>query len=253
MEDDEEYSYKGYSADTAALLEQQATYIGEEEEYSYRSFTGDGGVFDETAAAEEAQGKSYGDFIIEEFSAEVNIRKVTGFTHLNEELVNYLFSAVYLIVGVLCVSLSPYVRFAFNYIVGGFMALVGLAQFISAMRSKEYVHTHSNKTATSLIMLGLSVLIILESDSADVIIAIAWGFLGLLEAAHAFNHAFSRIARSQRCAYYLVKGIIEVVLAFLLLHDPTHHLQLHIVVFGINLIFDSITMFPPLKRLLSRR
>lgn len=254
MEDDEEYSYKGYSADTAARIDRQAHYVGGEEEYSFRGFDGSADEgYEEAAAADDAARMGYGDFIIEEFSAEVNIRKVTDFTHLNEALVNYAFSVVYLIVGILCVSITAYVRVAFNYIVGGFMALIGLVQFISAMRHKEYVHTHSNQTATSLIMMALSVLIIVESSSADVIIAIAWGFLGLLEAAHAFNHAFSRIARSQRCAYYLAKGSIEVVLAFLLLHDPMHHLELHIIVFGVNLIFDAVTMFPPIKRFLSRR
>jgi uncharacterized membrane protein HdeD (DUF308 family) len=133
------------------------------------------------------------------------------------------------------------------------MAAIGLGQFIFAIKTKEYVHTNSNKTAMSLILMALAVLILIEKSSADTIIAIAWGFLGLLEGAHAFNHAFSRIARSERCSYYLVKGIIEAVLAFMLLYDPVNHLQLHIFVFGINLIFDAVTMFPPIKNYLSKK
>ena len=73
--------------------------------------------------------------------------------------------------------------------------------------------------------------------------------------AHAFNHAFSRIARSERCVYYLGKGVIEVILAFILLYEPSHpdHIPLHIIVFGVQMIFDAVTMFPPLKEFLSRK
>jgi hypothetical protein len=134
------------------------------------------------------------------------------------------------------------------------MALLGLWQFVGAIKTKEYVHTHSNKTATSLIMMGLSALIIVEAESADLIIAVAWGIIGLFEAAHAFNHAFSRIARSERSIYYITKGVIELSLAFILLHDPLgDHLSMHIFVLGINFIVDAITMFPPIKMYLSQK
>jgi uncharacterized membrane protein HdeD (DUF308 family) len=183
------------------------------------------------------------------------VQKVTKLTRLSETAVTYAFSAIYLIVGVLCVAFTAYIRIAFHYIVGGFMAVIGLVQFTSAIRTKEYVHTHSNKTASSLIMMALSVLILVDGEqTADLIIAVAWGFLGLFEAAHAFNHAISRIARSERCIYYLAKGLIELALAFILLYDPLgEHLDMHIMVLGINLIFDSVTMFPPIKRYLSKK
>lgn len=249
MEDDEEYSYKGYSAETASRIRQhddRVTLVGDEEEYSFKGFS------DETAVAEAEQAHGYGDFIIEEFSTETNVKRVTALTKLSETTVNYAFAAVYFVVGLLCVGLTKYILVSFPYIVGGFMALIGLVQFISAIRTKEYVHTHSNKTATSLILMALSVMIIVEYDWANTFIAIAWGFLGLLEGAHAFNHAFSRIARSERCVYYLGKGMIELVLAFMLLYEPSEHIELHIIIFGIQLIFDAITMLPVIKNFLSR-
>lgn len=247
MEDDEEYSYTGYSADTAASIRrygEQTTVIGDEEEYSFKGFER------ESEAAADKMG--YGDFLIEEFSAESNVKKLTKATHLSEMTVNYIMSVVYLVIGVVCVSLPGYIQTAFPYIVGGFMAVIGLGQFIFAVRAKEYVHTHSNVTATSLVMIALSVLIMVEYEAAFTIIAIAWGLIGLMEGAHAFNHAFSRIARSERCIYYLAKGIIEIVLAFLLLCD-VEHITMHTIYFGINLVFDAVTMFPPVKAYFSRK
>jgi uncharacterized membrane protein HdeD (DUF308 family) len=254
--DDEEYSYSGYTEATAAEMHDfsdGATVIGDEEEYSFGRSSNAQARHGEQAITSANGNGAYGDYLAEEFSAESAIKKVTKLTKMSEVTVNYVLSAIYLIVGVLCVSLTSYIEGAFSYIVGAFMAVIGLGQFIYAIKTKEYVHTNSNKTAMSLILMALAVLILVEKSSADTIIAIAWGFLGLLEGAHAFNHAFSRIARSERCSYYLVKGIIEAVLAFLLLYDPVNHLELHIFVFGINLLFDAVTMFPPFKNYFSRK
>lgn len=246
--DDEEYSYRGYSSDTEAQVRRRgsvATLTGDEEDYSYSGFAD----YDETAVTETT---TYGDFIVEEFSTETNVRKVTNFTHLSENTVKYAFSIIYILVGAICVILNEYMVAAVPYIVGAFMAVIGVVQLAIAIKTKEYVHTHSNKTAGSLILIVLSVMILVEYDWANTFIAIVWGLIGLLEGAHAFNHAFSRIARGMRCSYYIVKGIIEVVLAFLLLYDPDHHISMHVIVFGVQLMFDGVTMIPALKQRLSR-
>lgn len=250
MEDNEEYSYKGYSAETEARLRRASgisTVTGDEEEYSFSGF-----AESETAAAEERIG---GDFLIEEFSAETNAYKLSKAIKISENTLKYILCAIYFLVGVLCLVHSTHIKVAFPYIVGGFMITIGTGLFVYAVKNKEYVHTHSNKTASSLVMVALGVLICVEYDSAFTIIAVAWGFLGLIEAAHAFNHAFSRIARSGRSAYYIGKGVAELVLAFLLLYEPTddHHIPLHIMIFGIQLIFDALTTFPPIKDYLSRK
>lgn len=221
---------------------------GDEEEYSFKGFSDSG------RAAHEHENIGYGDFIIEEFSPETNTKRISGWTHISETAVAYLLSALYATVGALCVGLNNYIVTAFPYFVGGFMAAIGLFQFVYAVRTKEYVHTHSNKTATSLILIALSVLIMIETEWAVTFISIAWGIFGLLEGAHAFNHALSRMARAERSLYYFVKGAIEVALAFVLLYEPDgSHIQLHIIVFGVQLVFDAVTMFPPFKNFFSKK
>jgi uncharacterized membrane protein HdeD (DUF308 family) len=259
MEDDEEYYYKAYSEKTAKEMTTYSGFsamTGDEEDYSFNGFSENAATNAQTAAnpyISSSVSKSYGDLIAEEFSAEKTAKKVTRLTKLNETAVNYILSFLDLCVGGLILAMYSHIGNYFSYIVGSFMAVIGLGQFIYAIRTKEYVHTHSNKTAMSLILMALALLILIERESANTIIAIAWGFLGLFEGAHAFNHAFSRMARHQRFVYYLVKGSIEVVLAFMLLHDPINHLETHIIVLGVNLIFDAVTMFPPVKKRLSKR
>ena len=253
MEDDEEYSYKSYSENTRDKLN-SAEFKDNEEVYTYSAYS------DEIAAASEEQSHSYGDFIVEEFSAETNVPRVAKLTKIPVSVVTYLFAAAYLIVGVLCVSITDKVTLVLPYIVGGMMAVIGIVSFILAIIHREYRHLRTNKTAGSLIIAALGAMIIFQqfdvnNNSALMLISVVWGILGLFEGARAFNHAFKRIANSERCIYYLIRGLVECAVAFMLLYRPdneaAHHF--HILVFGINLILDSITMIPQVKAFLAMK
>ncbi len=253
MEDDEEYSYAGYSEKTAEDLT-SGGYVGDDEEFSYSGYS------EETAAATaEHRETGFGDFLVEEFSPENAVGKVVKATHLSTDMISYVLAALYFIVGVACVVITILFEYVYDnatdlktifaYIVGGVMIIVGLIRLVSAIRRKEYAVTNTNVTASSLIFLALGIMIVIETEWAITFIAIAWGMFGLLEGAHAFNHAFSRIARSQNPTYYLVKGLIEIVLAFMLLWEPDEHITMHIIVLGVQLVFDAVTMMPVVKRI----
>lgn len=218
------------------------------------------GFAEESEESEEERTHSYGDFIIEEFSATTNVPRIAKITKLPTDFVTYAFAAIYFVVGVLCISITEKITEALPYIVGGMMVIIGFVRFIVALYRKEYRHVKTNHTATSLIVTALGIMIIIQhflpdNETAITFISIVWGILGLFEGAHAFNHAFKRIANSERCIYYLIKGLIEIVVAFMLLYDPgnhdTHHF--HIIVFGAQLIFDAITMIPRIKAVLATK
>ena len=254
MEDDEEYSYTAYSARTGAHIHERESASSDDEEYSYSAYA------DEAAIASEEKTQSYGDFIIEEFSAETNVPRLAKITKIPASVVIYCFAAVYLVVGALCIFKTQQITEVLPYIVGGMMVLIGTARFISALIRKEYRHLRTNQTATSLIVTALGIMILIqhiveENDSAITFISIVWGILGLFEGAHAFNHAFKRIANSERCVYYLIKGLIECIVAFMLLYEPTNHdtHHFHIIVFGAQLIFNAVTMMPRVKAFLAMK
>lgn len=216
---------------------------------------------EETALTEAAEEESlpYGDSLVEEFSAENNVERVARLTKLPANTAVYFVAAIYFIVGILCVSITHYIIAYLPYIVGGMMVLIGVVQFIVAIIRREYRTVKTNRTAGSLIIAALGVMIIVQKIDPEndpiMLISVAWGILGLFEAAHAFNHAFKRMANSERCIYYLIKGIIECAVAFLLLYQPESEAahEFHIIVLGANLIFDAITMIPKIKELLSMK
>lgn len=217
-------------------------------------------VSEESEAHNEVHKDGIADAILEEFSAEGNVSRLTRWTKLPENIITYIFAAINLILGVLCITITSHITEILPYLVGGMMIIIGFTRFIFALVKHEYRHTKTNHTAMSLIITALGAMIIVqhlqpENETAITFISIVWGILGLLEGAHALNHAFERIANSERSIYFLLRGIMELVVAFILLYNPvsheTHHF--HIVVFGINLIIDGITMIPQVKAFLATK
>lgn len=200
-----------------------------------------------------------GDAIVEGFSFKTNVPRVARATGISARIINYIFAAIYFIVGVLCVSITEIITHVLPYIVGSMMILVGVVQLVVALIKREYRSIATNRTASSMIIAALGVMVIVESVKPDstwaiTFISIVWGVLGLFESAHAFNHAFARMASSQRGAFYLVKGFVEAGVAFMLLYQPGNHdiHTFHIIVFGINLIIDAVTMLPAVRNFLRR-
>lgn len=215
-------------------------------------------VTENASGEEHAEGIEHA--ILEEFSAEGNVSRLVKWTKLPENLVTYVFAAINVVLGVLCVAITSHITELLPYLVGGMMILIGFTRFIIALIKHEYRHTKTNRTAMSLIVTALGVMIIIqqlqpENESAITFISIVWGILGLLEGAHALNIAFERIANSERSIYFLLRGMVELVVAFMLLYNPTNHAthHFHIIVFGINLIIDGITMVPQVKAFLTTK
>ena len=215
---------------------------------------------DEEEAEEHVHGEiavtdigTFGDHIIEDFSVEANIKKVSRYVKLPETAAKYVLAVLYIAFGAVCAAIPEKIEHALPYIVGGGLGVISLVQFVFAIVQKEYRSTTSNRTASALIMIGLSVMIILEHEWAHTFIPIVWGVLGLCEGAHAFNHALSRISRGMRSSYFIIKGIVEVAVAFLLLYKPEEYGELHIIVFGVSLILDGITAIPVVKKFFTRQ
>lgn len=196
---------------------------------------------------------SFDDNFLENISVEHNIEKVAKRTKIPEVVVKYIMGVVYIVLGIVCASIPNLIESVLPYVVGSILGVFAILRFVFAMIEKEYEHTHSNKTASSIILLGVSIMILIEHEWAHTFIPIVWGVWGLFEGAHAFNHAISRIVKHRRFFFYLVKGFIEVVVAFLLLYDPHHFGEFHIIVFGVSLIFDGIIALPFIHKFLTRR
>ena len=195
---------------------------------------------------------TYGDRIIDDFSVESQAKSANKHIKIPETAAKYVLSVLYIALGAVCAAIPARIESVLPYVVGGGLLAISLVRFIFAIIEKEYRNTKSNRTASALILIGLSVMILIEHEWAHTFIPIVWGVLGLCEGAHAFNHALSRISRGMRSSYYIIKGIVEVAVAFLLLYKPEEYGELHIIVCGVSLIIDGITTLPALKKLFTK-
>lgn len=195
---------------------------------------------------------TFGDKVIDGVSLEAGVESICHRTKLPQAVAKYVMGITYIALGATCAAIPQRIESVLPYIVGGILGVFALLRFIFAMIDKEYVHTHSNKTASSIIMIGVSVMIIIEHEWAHSFIPTVWGVWGLFEGAHAFNHAFARMAKRRNFFYYLVKGVVEVVVAFLLLYEPQQYGELHIIVFGVSLILDGLVALPVVHKFVTR-
>ncbi|MGN0806558.1 MAG: HdeD family acid-resistance protein [Candidatus Coproplasma sp.] len=195
---------------------------------------------------------TFGDKVIDNVSLENNLETMCRRTKLPEAVARYIMGVVYIALGIVCAAIPRLIESVLPYVVGGIMGTFAIVRFVYAIIEKEYKRTNSNRTASSLIMLGVSIMIIIEHEWAQSFIPTVWGVWGLFEGAHAFNHVFARIAEHKRFFYFLVKGIAEVVVAFLLLYEPHQYGELHIIVFGISLIIDGVVALPFVHKFVTR-
>lgn len=257
--DEEELAYTDFAEGSEQSRSDMAVYSGEEEDYAYTGYATEVGnraeyidVNDVDAGVTATDLGTFGDGIIESFSIESNAKNMSKFIKLPEEVAKYFMGVIYIALGLVCAIIPHRIEYALPYVVGGLLGFISIVRFIHALMDKEYIVTHSNKTASSLIMLGVSIMIIIEHEWAHTFIPIVWGVWGLFEGAHAFNHAISRIVRHKRFLYYIIKGVTEVVVAFLLLYEPEQYGELHIIVFGISLILDGIVVLPFVHKFVTR-
>lgn len=244
---DDEFNYSDADSDITSDISEIAGNVLDEEVEDKEDF-------------EEEHKEGIGDVILGEISAETNVTRLSKITKLPHHTITYVIATIYFVVGVLCVAITNEITEVLSYLVGGMMIIIGSTRFISALVKREYRHTKTNVTAMSLIITALGIMIIIQhlqpDNQSDItFISIVWGILGLLEGAHALNHAFERISNSERCIYFLLRGLVELVVAFMLLYDPGNHEahHFHIIVFGINLIMDAVTMIPKVKEFLSTK
>lgn len=195
---------------------------------------------------------SFNDEFLENISVESNVEKVVKHFKLPETAVKYIMGIFYIVLGGVCAAIPKHIESFLPYIIGSILGLFAILRFIFAIIEKEYAQTQSNKTASSIILLGVSIMIIVMHEWAHSFIPTVWGVWGLFEGAHAFNQAIARIVKRKKFFFFLIKGIVEVVVAFLLLYAPHQFGELHIIVFGISLIFDGIVVIPPIHKFLTR-
>jgi len=128
-----------------------------------------------------------------------------------------------------------------HIIVGAAMLVLCTAMLCDTLWEKSYRNRHDRKLPTALVGLVLGVLILINEENSIPFIAVAWGISGLESGITELSHAIYNIVHHRRSAYHLIHGLIETVLAVLLVFDPVEKIGEHIFILGLEMLAHALT------------
>lgn len=154
--------------------------------------------------------------------------------------VQMMISCLFPIVGIVCVLFPAYVTICLPYLLGGAMALAGLAHCVFYFRDKRYLAANSTELARGLILLIMGSAFILQGPSSLGPMGTTWAIIGIRKASKSLAKAVQKIHQREHFAAALLLFFIRITLAMLLLFDPFEKFSTHIVILGLELIAVSV-------------
>ena len=143
---------------------------------------------------------------------------------------------VLLLSGAVCILLTGQVYRALPYILGIGMVLIGVNCTVCGLWTGEYRNKETKLTAKGIVYIALGLVILHHRANADAVIGSIWGVLGLMKGSEALNEALYRLSRKESFAALAIQAVIEVVLGFLLLTDPSSAVRHHVLLLGLELL-----------------
>lgn len=155
--------------------------------------------------------------------------------HLGAGLV-ILNGAICLIYGERLISLLP-------IICGTILLTKGIMQFIEGIKDKDYESLEKMNLEKSFILISIGIGVLIKRNDALFVVGMFWGLHGLIKAAEYLNIALYNFFSKGKWIGILIKAIIEFSLSFVLVFDPFGKLGHHIIILGLELIFDGFMEF----------
>ena len=147
-----------------------------------------------------------------------------------------VFAVLLILSGAACILLTKQVYRLLPYILGIGMAGIGAAHTICGLWVKEYQSRETKLTANGIVYVALGVVILCHHADADSVIGAIWGVLGLMKGSEALNAALYSMSQKEPFLASAVQAVIELVLGFLLLTDPSSAVQHHVLLLGLELV-----------------
>lgn len=144
--------------------------------------------------------------------------------------------------GVGCLVFPSYVEEALPLLLGLPMVLTAVSSIVAAIRGRS-VDEGRSTLGSAIVMLILGLVVIAHGPDNTLFIGIVWGLLGLLKAAQEFDGIFADIKSHEPFAVSLAVCIFELVLAVLLILNPSANIEHHLLLLGIQLITYPFTLY----------
>lgn len=176
------------------------------------------------------------------------------YVRLKDLKLEYVSPILVIISGIFCIIFKEHLVYLLPLIFGCLLFVIGIILFIEGIIYKEYANLEKTHLEKSFAIMTLGICILLKQNNALFLIGTFWGLYGFVNSSNHFNIAFYNFHKKNNWAIPLLEGLIEFILASILIFDPFSHLGHHIFILGLELVFDgSLDLFDEYNQQLSRK
>lgn len=162
---------------------------------------------------------------------------------MSNKKLEYVQSGLIILNGIICLAYSEKLIGLLPIICGAILLIRGLVQFIEGIKDKDYLSLEKMNLEKSFISISIGIGVLVRGREALFIIGMFWGLHGLIKAANYLNIALYNFFNKDKWIVILIKSIIEFSLSFVLVFDPFGKIGHHIIILGLELIFDGCMDF----------
>lgn len=162
---------------------------------------------------------------------------------MSNKKLEYIQSGLVILNGIICLAYSEKLIGLLPIICGTILLIKGLVQFIEGIKDKDYLSLEKMNLEKSFISISIGIGVLVKGNEALFIIGMFWGVHGLVKAANYLNIALYNFFNKEKWILILIKSIVEFSLSFVLVFDPFGKIGHHIVILGLELIFDGCMDF----------
>lgn len=141
--------------------------------------------------------------------------------------------------GVICVTYGDKLLPLLPLICGMVLLLKGITQLVEGIINKDYESLEQNNLEKSFISIAIGIGVLIKKSEALFIVGMFWGLHGLIKSSNYLNTALYNFCKKEKFAFLLFKAIVEFGLSIVLIFDPFGKIGHHIVILGLELIFDG--------------
>ena len=158
---------------------------------------------------------------------------------MKSRILDYVSSSLIIVNGVMCLLYRDKVLFLLPILCGIILLIKGIIKFIKGIKEKDYKSLEKDNMEKSLILIAIGIGVLIKRSDALFIVGMFWGLHGLIKASNYLNIALYNFFNKGKWIAILCKAIIEFGLSVVLVFDPFGKIGHHIVILGLELIFDG--------------
>ena len=156
---------------------------------------------------------------------------------------DYISSILVIVNGLICIVYGNKLLPLLPIVCGSILLVKGLIQLSEGIVNKDYASLEKTNMEKSFISIAIGLGVLIKRSDALFIVGMFWGLHGLIKSSNYLNIALYNFHNRDKWILVLIKAIVEFGLSVALIFDPFGKLGHHIVILGLELLFDGTMEF----------